>query len=71
MNPIPKETAVELCKEICEEEVSRWSSWFSSPCWECISVSGFHPQRLGLADQTGYRGCASVNELYEVRIQAN
>ncbi len=71
MNPIPKETAVELCRQICIEEVGQWYSWFSSPCWECVSISGFHPQKLGVTDLPGYRGCARVNTLYETYQKLN
>ncbi len=71
MNPIPKETAVELCKEICLEQVSQWYSWFFSPCWECVVFSGFNPQKLGMANQPGYRGCARVNARYEMRKSVN
>ncbi len=67
MNAIPKPIAYELCQEIRLEQVTRWYSWFFSPCWNCVVISNGNPAKMRIGDQAGYSGCERVNARYQKR----
>ena len=71
MNAIPKATAYELCQEIRLEQITRWYSWFFSPCWNCTVFANGNPAKMRISDEPGYTGCARVNAHYQRQIAAD
>lgn len=65
MNAIPKPTAIELCQQIRLEQITRWYSWFFSPCWNCELFANGNPEKMRIGDQPAHTGCERVNARYQ------
>lgn len=67
-NAIPKETAVQLCAEIREENRGKWWTLAGMQCWGC-STFGKDEEHRCVASRPDYRGCNLVNARYDRRTQ--
>ncbi len=61
MEPIPQETAVQICEEIRREKTRRWFT----QCGGCVRFSKGVPAKMCFASRLDNRGCGLVNELHD------
>jgi hypothetical protein len=64
MDEIPRDTALKLCAEIREENLSQRFSLARIQCWGCTRYAKGDPDKLCLTSQAGNRGCNPVNKRY-------
>lgn len=62
---IDRETAVELCRQIREENRNKWYRWTAWWCWGCAKFTGGDEDRMCFANDPQNRGCAQVNARYD------
>jgi hypothetical protein len=67
MEAIPRETALQLCAEIRQENRGKWYRFAHIQCWGCTTYAKGDPDKLCLNSQEGYRGCNLVNKRYAQR----
>lgn len=65
VNAIPRETALQLCAQIREENRGKLFSAARMQCWGCIRFSKGDPEKMCLSSKPGYRGCELVNSRYD------
>ena len=69
--PIPREIALRLCKEICEENARKKIKFLGLQCWGCLKFGKGDPEKMCLSNGADYNGCQMINkryaELYEKR----
>ena len=71
MDEIPRETALKLCTEVREENLSQRLSLARIQCWGCTRYAKGDPDKLCLTSQEGNRGCNLVNKRYEQHKQGS
>jgi hypothetical protein len=71
MDEIPRETALKLCREIREENLSRRFGMARIQCWGCTRYAKGDPDKTCLTSQGGNRGCSLVNKRYEQHKQSS
>lgn len=62
--PIPKETALEICSQIVRENDGKWYRWAAWQCKGCIKWSKGDEDVLCFNSRLGRRGCNQVNSRY-------
>jgi len=70
MDAIPRETALQLCNEIREENRGKWYRFDHIQCWGCMTYSQGNPDKMCLSSPEGYGGCNLINKRYAQRSQA-
>lgn len=63
--PIPKDTALQLCADIREEYQGRWFSNAFWQCWGCVRFTHGDPDKMCFHNQPDNRGCALINARYK------
>lgn len=58
---IPKDVALQLCKEIQDEKGGKWFT----QCWGCLKFSKGDPAKICVSSRLDYRGCNLVNARYD------
>ena len=51
MDAIPRETALQLCAEIRQENRSKWYSFAHLQCWGCMTFAKWNPEKMCLSSQ--------------------
>ena len=69
LNPIPKETAFQLCAEIRQQYGRKWYTAAGMQCAGCMYFSKGDEAKMCVSNQPGYRGCNLVNARYEKQVQ--
>ena len=67
--PIPEETALQICKEIREQNKQKKFSFAKGQCWGCMKYSQKKEdikQRCIFGDESN-RGCHLVNRIFDKR----
>jgi hypothetical protein len=64
MDAIPRETALQLCAEIHQENRGKWYRFAHLQCWGCTTFAKGNPDKMCLSIQDGYCGCKLINKRY-------
>ena len=67
---IPKLVALELCAEVCAENLSQSYTVAALRCRLCHRLAAGNPEKLWMARKLGYRGCPQINARYAARLAA-
>jgi hypothetical protein len=67
VNPIPKDTALQLCAEIRQEYGGKWYTFAGLQCWGCMFFSKGDPAKMCVSSRPDSRGCNLVNARYQQR----
>ena len=67
MDTISKETALQLCAEIREENRGKWYRFARLQCWGCTTYAKRNPDKMCLRSPEGYSGCNLINKRYAQR----
>ena len=65
MEVIPRDTALQLCSEIRQDNRSKWHTISRLQCWGCMRFSKGDPAEMCLSSREDYRGCSLVNKRYD------
>jgi hypothetical protein len=64
LEPIPFDTAVELCAQIRAEAEIHWQTASAKWCYQCRQIAGDDPNNRGFLRAPGNRGCIVINHKY-------
>jgi len=67
---IPRETALQLCVEIRQENRRKWRTWGRWMCWGCETFSKGDPDKMCVSSHPDYRGCVQVNARHDRQARA-
>jgi hypothetical protein len=67
MDAIPRETALQLCAEVREENRGKWYGLAHLQCWGCMTFAKGNPDKMCLSSQEGCSGCNLINKRYARR----
>lgn len=67
MDTMPKETALQLCAEIREENRGKWYRFAHLQCWGCMTYAKGNPDKMCLGSPDG---CNLINKRYGEREKA-
>jgi len=62
-----RETALQLCTEIREENRGKWYRFARLQCWGCMTCATGNTDKRCLTSPEGYSGCNLVNKRYTKR----
>jgi hypothetical protein len=62
---IPKDEAVQLCAEICQQVHGKWWTFAGMQCLGCTVASKGDLAKMCVSNAPGYRGCTLVNRRYD------
>jgi hypothetical protein len=63
-DPIPFETAVELCAQVRADAEVNWNTASAKWCYQCRQIAGNDPNHRGFLREPGNRGCIVINRKY-------
>jgi hypothetical protein len=64
LDPIPFETAVELCAQVRAEADATWNTASAKWCYQCRQIAGNDANQRGFLREPGNRGCIVINRKY-------
>jgi hypothetical protein len=64
LDPIPFETAVELCAQVRAEADANWNTASAKWCYQCRQIAGNDLSQRGFLREPGNRGCIVINRKY-------
>ena len=64
LNSIPRETALELCAEICREYRGKWYTLAGMQCMGCLAASKGDLAKMCVSSRPDNRGCNLVVARY-------
>lgn len=65
VNPIPQETAFQLCAEIREQYRGKWWTLAGMQCMGCDAATKGDMTKRCVSGRADYRGCNLVNARYD------
>jgi hypothetical protein len=64
VEPIPFETAVELCALIRADAEINWHTASARWCYQCREIAGDNPENRGFLRAEGNHGCILINRKF-------
>jgi hypothetical protein len=65
LNPIPRETALQLCAEIRTQYQGKWYTLAGMQCLGCLAASKGDLAKMCVSSRSDYRGCNLVSARYK------
>jgi hypothetical protein len=62
---IPKDTALQLCTKIRQQNQGKWWTFAGMWCMGCTAASKGDLAKMCVSNAPGYRGCGLVNAYYD------
>jgi hypothetical protein len=69
MDTIPRETALQLCAEIRQENRGKWYGFAHLQCCGCLTFTKGNPDQMCFNSQEGNRGCNLINKRYAQQVK--
>jgi hypothetical protein len=64
-NPIPRETALQLCTDIRTQYQGKWYTLAGMQCLGCLAASKGDLAKMCVSSRSDYRGCNLVTARYK------
>jgi hypothetical protein len=65
LNPIPRETALQLCTDIRTQYQGKWYTLAGMQCLGCLAASKGDLAKMCVSSRSDYRGCNLVSARYK------